>query len=102
MKYGLHGHLKAQEGKGEELANILLEAAQLLSDADGCHLYIVSRDIADENTIWITEVWDNKEAHHNSLKLDAVKTLISKAVPILAEPPKGGQEMQVLGGLGVS
>lgn len=101
MKYGLHGHLKALPGKGEELANILLEAASLLSAADGCHLYVVSKDNVDENTVWITEVWDSKEAHHDSLKLDAVKALISKAIPILAEPPKGGQEMDVLGGLGV-
>jgi hypothetical protein len=40
-------------------------------------------DINDTNCIWITEVWDIKEDHYNSLKINGVKELISGALPIL-------------------
>ena len=100
-KYGLHGHLKATAGHGEQLAHILLEAAQLVSDAPGCHLYAVSREPDAPDTVWITEIWDSKEDHDASLKQDAVRALIGKAMPLLDGMPKGGQVLEVLGGAGV-
>lgn len=100
-KYGLHGKLKATEGNGEKLASILLEAARLVSTAKGCHLYIVSKDKANNEMVWITEVWDSKEDHDNSLKVPGVRELISQAMPILDGPPEKGQELEILGGVGL-
>ena len=37
-KYGLQGALKARPGKGNELADILLKASKLVSDATGCYI----------------------------------------------------------------
>ena len=47
------------------------------------------------------EIWESKEDHDNSLKNQDIRNLISRAIPILAENPKQGLEMQVLGGLGL-
>ncbi|MEJ8800689.1 putative quinol monooxygenase [Pontibacter sp. H249] len=99
QKYGLHGKLQAQEGKGNELASILLQASKLVSTAKGCHLYLVSKDAQNSDSIWITEVWDSKEDHDNSLQLDGVGSLISQAIPLLASKPEKGLELEVLGGL---
>ena len=101
-KYGLHGKLKATTGNGDQLANILLEAARLVSTAKGCHLYLVSKDKNDADAIWVTEVWDSKEDHDNSLKADEVKALIARAFPLLDGMPEKGQELEVLGGAGIS
>jgi quinol monooxygenase YgiN len=96
-KYGLHGKLKATNGNRDKLAKILMEASKLVSTAKGCHLYLVSKDNSDKNTVWITEIWDSKEDHDNSLKVAGVKELISQAMPILAEKPEKGQELEILG-----
>lgn len=100
-KYGLQGALQAKEGKGKELAAILLEAADLLSKAKGCLIYAIGKDIEEEDLIWVTEVWDTKEDHRNSLKMEEVKELISQAMPLLERMPEKGLETIVLGGKGI-
>jgi quinol monooxygenase YgiN len=100
-KYGYHGQLKAKNGHAEKLAGILLQASTLVRSANGCSLYIVSKDHNDKNVIWVTEVWDTKVDHDNSLKLDSVKALIMQAMPLLDGQPQKGQELEVLGGLGI-
>ncbi|CAN5729916.1 antibiotic biosynthesis monooxygenase [soil metagenome] len=98
-KYGLHGKLKATVGKGEELASILKEASALVSTAKGCHLYMVSQDPKDGDAIWVTEVWDSKEDHDQSLHIAGVRELISKAIPILDGQPEKGVELAVIAGI---
>lgn len=100
-KYGLHGKLTAQQGKGEQLSNILLEAANLVSKAKGCQIYLISTENDYPETVWITEVWDSKEDHDESLKIAGVRELIGKAMPILEGMPQKGQELEVLGGFGL-
>ena len=100
-KYGLHGKLTAIEGNGDKLASILLQAADLVSTAPGCHLYLVSKDNSDEHAVWVTEVWDTKADHDNSLNMAGVKELIAQAMPILNGKPEKGQELRVLGGAGI-
>ena len=100
-KYGLHGKLKASEGNGAKLASILLEASRLVSTAKGCHLYIISEDKNEKDAVWVTEVWDSKEDHDDSLKVEGVRELISQAMPILDGPPQKGQELEILGGAGL-
>ena len=100
--YGYHGTLKAKKGKGDELASILLASSKVLANVQGSSHYVVSRDVTDSDVIYVTEFWDSKEDHDNSLKNPDVRSLISKAIPILDESPKKGLEMKVLGGLGLT
>ncbi|MGR3810369.1 putative quinol monooxygenase [Jiulongibacter sp. NS-SX5] len=100
-KYFLHGSLNAKEGKGEELAGILLEASALVSKAKGCQLYLISISPEEPDTVWVTEVWDSEEDHKASLKNEEVRSLISKAMPILGGQPQQGQTLVNLGGHGV-
>jgi quinol monooxygenase YgiN len=100
-KYGLHGKLKSIAGSSEKLTRILLEASKLVSTAKGCRLYIVSKDKMDNDSIWVTEVWDTKEDHDNSLNAEGVKALISQAMPLIDGRPDRGQELEILGGKGI-
>ncbi|WP_294276956.1 antibiotic biosynthesis monooxygenase family protein [uncultured Chryseobacterium sp.] len=100
-KYLLHGKLTAKAGHQKELADILIQASQLVSTAKGCTLYAVSHDQEDENAVYVTEIWDSKDDHDNSLKVEGVRELIMKAMPILDGPPTKGQELEILGGVGV-
>lgn len=100
-KYGLSGKFTAKAGYADELVSILLDAAALVSTAAGCHLYVVSQDVHNKNDIWVTEVWDSKRDHDDSLHHDGVKELISKALPLIDGRPEKGVELNVRGGAGI-
>ena len=86
-EYGMHVRFNAQPGHGDELAAILLEAAQgVEADAD-CLVYIVSRSPSDADTVFVTEMWTSREAHDRSLEDDDVRALIARAMPLMAAPP---------------
>jgi quinol monooxygenase YgiN len=79
--YGLIGKMLAAPGQRDTLIAILLEST---TNMPGCLSYIVAKDVKDENTIWISEVWDNKDSHAASLTLPEVKAAIGKARPLIA------------------
>lgn len=101
-QYLLHGKLTAKAGHQEELADILLQASKLVSTAKGCLLYAVSKDAASTTDVFVTEIWDCKEEHDQSLHIPGVKELIAKAMPILDAAPQKGQELNLIGGTGAS
>lgn len=100
--YLLHGKLKAKTNQLENLAKILLDAADLISQTPGCQLYVVGYDTNEPNSIFVTEIWDTKENHDQSLQIEGVRELIMEAMPLLDGPPTKGQEIQLLGGHGIS
>ncbi len=100
-KYLIHGKLTAKQGQRDELAAILIDASKLVATAQGCKLYIVGLDHNDLNSVYITEIWDKKEDHDNSLKVVGVRELIMKAMPLLDGQPTKGQEIEILGGAGL-
>ncbi len=100
-QFGLHGKLTATSGNGDKLAHILLRAARLVGTAQGCRLYLVSRDNSTPDTVWVTEVWDSQADHDKSLQVSGVRELIGEAMPLLAGQPEKGQVLNVLGGFGM-
>jgi quinol monooxygenase YgiN len=95
--YGLIGSIAATPGQGDTLAGYLLEG---LRDMPGNLSYIVAKDPANPDKLWITEVWDSADNHMASLKLPSVQTAIAKARPIIAGMGDR-QETVPLGGLGL-
>jgi quinol monooxygenase YgiN len=79
--YGLIGKMTAVAGQRDALIAILLEG---LADMPGCLSYIVAKDPADANAIWITEVWDSQASHKASLSLPSVKQAIARGKPLIA------------------
>jgi quinol monooxygenase YgiN len=83
-KFGIYGKLIAKEGEREQLAAILVEAAESLQEHEDCELYLVSVAQDDPNSVYVYEVWKSENAHQNSLTLESTQTLITRAKPILA------------------
>ena len=79
--YGLISKINTVPGQRDGLAAILVEGT---SEMPGCLSYVIASDPADENTLWITEVWDSEASHDASLSLPAVKAAISRARPLIA------------------
>ena len=57
------GKLVAHPGRRDELMAGIRE----LKNADGCDLYVVSREVGDGNTIWVVEAWCDDAVHRVSL-----------------------------------
>jgi quinol monooxygenase YgiN len=79
--WGLIAKIALIPGKRDEMIGILKESA---TDMPGCLSYIVAKDTTDENTIWVTEVWDSQASHDASLSLPAVKNAIPRGKAIVA------------------
>jgi quinol monooxygenase YgiN len=95
--HGLIGRLRASPGQRDALIAILLEGT---SGMPGCLSYVVAKDPADADAIWVTEVWDSRESHTASLQLPAVRDAIQRARPLIAEVDNGQRTIPV-GGVGL-
>ena len=96
--HGLIGRMRCQPGQRNALIAILLEGTGAMP---GCLSYVVAKDPADADAIWITEVWDSKTSHRASLQLPAVRAAIQRARPLIAGF-ESGQETIPVGGVGIS
>ena len=96
--YGMIARIKAQPGKRAELAAILIEGTGTMP---GCLNYVVAEDMADPDTLVVTEAWDSKQSHDDSLKLAAVQAAIAKGRPLIAGFDKLAETVP-LGGVGLA
>ena len=83
-RFGLCGIMKAQPGQRDALLDLLLQAADVVSDLPGCEVWIVNTMPDDPDGIWITEVWRSEADHAASLTVDAVSAIIARARPLIA------------------
>lgn len=98
-KFAMYGKFKTHPGKGGELAQILLEAAEASKADEGCELYIINAAEDDPDTIWVTELWRDADAHAAALKNEDAQAMIRRAMPLITsvEPVK----LRPLGGKGL-
>jgi quinol monooxygenase YgiN len=76
--YGLIAQMKVVEGKRGVVIAALLEGTNAMP---GNIAYLIAEDQQDPTSIWITEVWETKEAHAASLELPGVQQAIGSARP---------------------
>jgi len=79
--WGMIAKITLLPGKRDEMIEILRESA---GNMPGCLSYVVAKDAADENTIWVTEVWDSMANHDASLSLPAVKNSIPRGKAVVS------------------
>jgi quinol monooxygenase YgiN len=95
-----YGKAVAREGRGMELAELLLAAAADLDGDPGCELYLVNRQAGEPDVIWVTELSRSQD------DLDASRERIrgSDQVASVMELVKDWEmiELELLGGKGPS
>lgn len=79
--WGMIGKMTVLPGKRDEMIEILKSSA---ANMPGCLSYVVANDAADDNTVWVTEVWDRQASHDASLALPAVKEAILRGKALVA------------------
>lgn len=80
--WGLIVKVTLLPGRRDEMIEILKDTA---ADMPGCLSYVVAKDAADENTLWVTEVWDSMASHEASLSLPVVKNAIPRGKAIVSD-----------------
>ncbi|MFC7686454.1 putative quinol monooxygenase [Ureibacillus sp. GCM10028918] len=100
-KFSLFGKFTVQAGEQNTMVEILLEAAESMADLEECEIYLVSISENEPDTVYVYEVWSNKEAHQASLTLEATQKLIQCAKPIITGMERIGT-LKTMGGKGVS
>ena len=95
--YGLIGKMTAKRGRGDELAQILLQG---VAGMPGCLSYVVATNPENADFVWIMEVWTNRESHAASLSLPSVRDAITKGRPLI-DAMETVSETVPLGGSGL-
>ncbi|HET6868173.1 MAG TPA: antibiotic biosynthesis monooxygenase [Solirubrobacteraceae bacterium] len=101
---GRYMKFTAQPGRGDELADLLLRAADSLRDTAGCELYVINRAKDEPDQIWVTELWLSQEAIDASLeqlRSGEAKAQLKQVMALLdpSNPPER-IELEPLGGVG--
>lgn len=90
--YGLIVKLTSVSGRRAELIEVLGgDDSQTIA---GCLSFIVGEDTADEDVLWVTEVWESEASHRASLELPpskpglpAIETLVARYERIAITQP---------------
>ena len=77
--YGLIAQIVFVDRGRSEVAAILAGIGEM----PGCVSYVVAEDIAREDALWVTEVWESRKAHAASLELPAVRAAIEAGSPLI-------------------
>lgn len=83
--YGLIVKLTVVSGKRDEVLALLTESS---ADMPGCFGYVIAKDAANADVLWVTEVWESQAAHDASLTLRAVQAIIPTVKPLIANLEK--------------
>jgi len=92
--YGLIAKLTLLPGKREEVIALVAESSR---NMPGCFSYVIANDAADENVLWVTEVWESKASHDASLSLSTVQAAIPKIKALVANFEKIADTAPVAG-----
>jgi quinol monooxygenase YgiN len=93
-----YGKATAHEGRGDELAALLLDAADGLADDAGCELYLVNRQADDRDVVWVTELWRSQADLDASIERIRGSDDVAKAMALTRD--FGVVELELLGGKG--
>lgn len=99
---GRYMKFTGQPGRGDELADKLLEAAASLQSTAGCELYVINRDPEHPDVVWVTELWLSQEALDASLeqlRTEDGEARVTELQSLLAGPPER-IDVTPLGGVG--
>ena len=93
-----YGKSIAREGKGEELAGLLLEAAADLESDPGCELYLINRQADRPDVFWVTELWRSQADLDDSLERVRGSSSVAEAMALVDDWEM--VELDLMGGKG--
>ncbi|MFE1318326.1 putative quinol monooxygenase [Kitasatospora phosalacinea] len=87
--FSVYGRLTALPGRREELVALLLEGLRAGGDNSGLLDYSINTVPDDPDTIWLTQLWTDKEAHDTTTRSEPVTAVTRRLPALLARQPEG-------------
>ncbi|MDR7171401.1 quinol monooxygenase YgiN [Nocardia kruczakiae] len=88
--FSVYGRMTALPGRRDELIAVLLAGFRAGGDDSGLLHYSINTAFDDPDTIWLTQLWRDKEAHDVTTRSEPVAAVSSQVPPLLARQPEGG------------
>lgn len=93
----------ARPGEGDALAARLLDVAESVRGTPGCRLYVIGRETADRDRVWVNELWESQadvDAALAALGSEAGRARLAEIMALLSGPPER-TDLEPLGGPGL-
>ena len=87
--FSVYGRMTALPGRRDELIALLHEGFRAGGDDGGLLTYSINTAPEDPDTIWLTQLWTDREAHDATTRSEAVATVTQRLPPLLAKRPEG-------------
>ncbi|NUS15565.1 MAG: hypothetical protein HOY69_29925 [Streptomyces sp.] len=87
--FSVYGRMTALPGRRDELIAVLAEGFRAGGDDSGLLTYSISTALDDEDTIWLTQLWVDKDAHDATTRSEPVAAVSRRVPALLAGQPEG-------------
>jgi quinol monooxygenase YgiN len=94
-----YGKATAKQGRGGELAELLLAAAADLEADPGCELYLINRQADRPDVVWVTELWRSQADLDASIEQVRGSDRVAEALAMVETWEV--VELDLLGGKGI-
>ena len=87
--FSVYGRMTALPGRRDELIALLHEGFRAGGDDSGLLTYSINTAPEDPDTIWMTQLWSDREAHDATTRSEAVVAVTQRLLPLLTGKPEG-------------
>jgi quinol monooxygenase YgiN len=97
--FSVWGRMTALPDRRDELITLFLDGFRASRDDSGLLMYSINTALDDPDTIWLTQLWTDKEAHDATTRSESVAATTRQLPSLLAQQPEGcyGHVVQVHG-----
>ena len=87
--FSVYGRMTALPGRCDELIALLHEGFRAGGDDSGLLTYSINTAPEEPDTIWLTQLWTDREAHDATTRSEAVANVTQRFRALLAKQPEG-------------
>ncbi len=87
--FSVYGRMTALPGRRDELITLLVDGFRAGGDDSGLVAYTINTAFDDQDSIWLTQLWIDKEAHDLTTRSEPVAALSRRVPALLAGQPQG-------------
>ncbi|MRH93080.1 hypothetical protein GFY24_37635 [Nocardia sp. SYP-A9097] len=87
--FSVYGRMTALPGRREELIAVLLNGFRAGGDNSGLLDFSINTAFDDPDTVWLTQLWIDKDAHDATNHSEPVAAVTRQLPPLLARQPEG-------------
>ena len=87
--FSVYGRMTALPGRRDELITVLLDGLRAGGENSGLLNYSINAAFDEPDTIWLTQLWIDKETHDAVTRSEPVAAATRRLAPLLARQPEG-------------